>query len=363
MSTEGPMAAPRSTSRCCSERRPASTRAAPNSLSGHLDEFGDGRPRTGRRWKSDPVGVHVSDGSVISTGTWPRRRGIIDSVQGRTWERLEELGCDLEPTHVRHVARTRLGFMGRVAPRAGVGQPAAAARQSGEPRADQARGVVGVRQRPSSSPAHRSAMRRGSAQSSTTGSPRCSIDSTCSPCRPRRCGRSRSCSDGRSTIGDREMDTYHRWMEATTYATFRGTAGHQRAGRVRRSRVAHGHAVDRPPTRRRRTAAAGQRLRDDDRKVTWRMEANARDLIERLGMTPLPVEGTFIVSTYRSEAESDMWWSRWHSDDRSLQQRSSEPIAVPPIAVRRDLALLRWRPAAAGGAARRWLERRHRDGK
>ena len=34
------------------------------------------------------------------------------------------------------------------------------------------------------------------------------------------------------------------------------------------------------------------------------MEATARDLIERLGMTPLPVEGTFIVSTYRSEADT-----------------------------------------------------------
>jgi len=31
------------------------------------------------------------------------------------------------------------------------------------------------------------------------------------------------------------------------------------------------------------------------------MNPDVRDLIDRLGMTPLPVEGTFIVSTYRSE--------------------------------------------------------------
>jgi len=31
------------------------------------------------------------------------------------------------------------------------------------------------------------------------------------------------------------------------------------------------------------------------------MDPDVRDLIDRLGMTPLPVEGTFIVSTYRSE--------------------------------------------------------------
>ena len=29
-------------------------------------------------------------------------------------------------------------------------------------------------------------------------------------------------SDGRSDIGDRTMDTYHRWMEVTSYATFAG---------------------------------------------------------------------------------------------------------------------------------------------
>jgi len=31
------------------------------------------------------------------------------------------------------------------------------------------------------------------------------------------------------------------------------------------------------------------------------MDPDVGDLIDRLGMTPLPVEGTFIVSTYRSE--------------------------------------------------------------
>jgi predicted cupin superfamily sugar epimerase len=35
------------------------------------------------------------------------------------------------------------------------------------------------------------------------------------------------------------------------------------------------------------------------------VDATARQLIERLGMTPLPVEATFFVSTYRSEANTD----------------------------------------------------------
>ena len=35
------------------------------------------------------------------------------------------------------------------------------------------------------------------------------------------------------------------------------------------------------------------------------MDATAQQLIERLGMTPLPVEATFFVSTYRSAADAE----------------------------------------------------------
>ena len=35
------------------------------------------------------------------------------------------------------------------------------------------------------------------------------------------------------------------------------------------------------------------------------MDATTQQLIERLGMTPLPVEATFFVSTYRSEANTE----------------------------------------------------------
>jgi predicted cupin superfamily sugar epimerase len=34
------------------------------------------------------------------------------------------------------------------------------------------------------------------------------------------------------------------------------------------------------------------------------MDATARQLVERLGMSPLPVEGTFFASTYRSAADT-----------------------------------------------------------
>ena len=71
-------------------------------------------------------------------------------------------------------------------------------------------------------------------------------------------------------IGDRAMDTYHRWMEVFALCHVRGPTGHQRAGRFRRPRSADGHAVDRSAPRRCRTPATGPRLRaDDHRSQDW----------------------------------------------------------------------------------------------
>ena len=46
------------------------------------------------------------------------------------------------------------------------------------------------------------------------------------------------------------------------------------------------------------------------------MDATVAQLVERLRMTPLPVEATFFVSTYRSEAETPLGRTSRHGNDR-----------------------------------------------
>jgi hypothetical protein len=55
------------------------------------------------------------------------------------------------------------------------------------------------------------------------------------------------------------------------------------------------------------------------------MNPDVRDLIDRLGMTPLPVEGTFIVSTYRSEENTISALVVTHPDRETDRRRLGIP--------------------------------------
>jgi amidase len=66
------------------------------------------------------------------------------------------------------------------------------------------------------------ARQRGAQPPSTPAWPRCWNATTRWPCRWRRCGRSIANLHWPANMAGRAMDTYHRWMECTLYATFAG---------------------------------------------------------------------------------------------------------------------------------------------
>ena len=198
----------------------------------------------------------ASAGSATSAATWRWSTGILDAVRSAGSHGSPSLGC--RPSSRRRSPSTstscgRPGSCGATSSSsAGLGRCVADPARRG---ADEAGGAVGGRSAALRSPARRSTVPPRRAPRSTARSSRCSSVSTCSRSPPPRCGRSPRPSDGRARIGDRTMDTYHRWMEVDDLRHVRRAAGDQRARRLRRARAADGHAADRPPARRRRSAA------------------------------------------------------------------------------------------------------------
>ena len=193
------------------------------------------------------------------------------------------------------------------------------------PRADEARSAVGDRQRPSQVTGPQFSQAVGRAHGLLhQASRRCSIASTCSPSRLPRCGRSRRRERWPQRIGDREMDTYHRWMEVTSYATFAGLPAISVPVGFDERGLADGHAADRPSARRRRPAALARSTRRRWIDRWMRRPGSCR----ALGMTRCR-RGDVLRQHVSQRGNTDRWSGR-HGDDRAVLQRSTQPFVVPP---------------------------------
>ena len=214
----------------------------------------------------------ASAGSATSAATSPIEPGVLDACEAAL-ARLQAAGAAVEPIAARLRPRRRCGRPGwSGAARWSRRRWRRRWRCPARPRRAQARGAVGARRGagPDGS-ADLHARERGAHRLPRAPARRCSSATTCWRCRPRRCGRSRSASAGRARSPAAPMDTYHRWMEATIYATFAGLpAISVPAGFDADGRWPMGTAADRPrraatrrccaprrPTRRARRRLAG----------------------------------------------------------------------------------------------------------